>query len=337
MVKGIVEFDLTLSNLHFTNTIKKTKMNVSKKAFFLFLSMHTIFMSQAQREIPLYGPSIPNSRPAADRELADSSGNVNRPGYYMLSLVSHPTLTLFLPPPDKANGSAIVICPGGSYSHLAMAHEGKEVARRLNEMGIAAFVLKYRLPSDETMIDRSIGPLQDAQRAIQLVRQHAAGWGVDLHRVGIMGFSAGGHLASTAGTHFTPSLIDNKDNISLRPDFMILGYPVISFSDSIGHRGSRENLLGKNAAPAKILGYSNELQVTPNTPPTFLVHAGDDKVVVIANSLRFYEALQHNGVPSELHVYPHGGHGFGLHNPTTKDDWMDRLQNWMDANGWLKR
>jgi acetyl esterase/lipase len=310
---------------------------IKKKILFLLLSTHTIFMSQAQREIPLYNSTIPNSRPAPDREKADSSGNVKRPGYYMLSLVSHPTLTLFLPPSDKANGSAIVICPGGGYSHLAMAHEGMEVARRLNEMGIAAFVLKYRLPSDETMIDKEIGPLQDAQRAIQLVRQHAADWGVDPKRVGIMGFSAGGHLASTAGTHFTRSLIENKEGISLRPDWMILGYPVISFSDSIGHRGSRDNLLGKHPAPAKILEYSNELQVTPNTPPTFLVHAGDDKTVPVANSLRFYEALVHSGVPSEMHVYPHGGHGFGLHNPTTRDEWMDRLTNWMDANGWLRR
>lgn len=310
---------------------------IKKKILFLLLSTHTIFMSQAQREIPLYNSTIPNSRPAPDREKADSSGNVKRPGYYMLSLVSHPTLTLFLPPGDKANGSAIVICPGGGYSHLAMAHEGMEVARRLNEMGIAAFVLKYRLPSDETMIDKEIGPLQDAQRAIQLVRQHAADWGVDPKRVGIMGFSAGGHLASTAGTHFTRSLIENKEGISLRPDWMILGYPVISFSDSIGHRGSRDNLLGKHPAPAKILEYSNELQVTPNTPPTFLVHAGDDKTVPVANSLRFYEALVHSGVPSEMHVYPHGGHGFGLHNPTTRDEWMDRLTNWMDANGWLRR
>ena len=310
---------------------------IKKKILFLLLSTHTIFMSQAQREIPLYNSTIPNSRPAPDREKADSSGNVKRPGYYMLSLVSHPTLTLFLPPGDKANGSAIVICPGGGYSHLAMAHEGMEVARRLNEMGIAAFVLKYRLPSDETMIDKEIGPLQDAQRAIQLVRQHAADWGVDPKRVGIMGFSAGGHLASTAGTHFTRSLIENKEGISLRPDWMILGYPVISFSDSIGHRGSRDNLLGKHPAPAKILEYSNELQVTPNTPPTFLVHAGDDKTVPVANSLRFYEALVHSGVPSEMHVYPHGGHGFGLHNPTTRDEWMDRLINWMDANGWLRR
>jgi acetyl esterase/lipase len=152
-----------------------------------------------------------------------------------------------------------------------------------------------------------------------------------------MGFSAGGHLASTAGTHFTRSLIDNKEGISLRPEWMILGYPVISFSDSIGHRGSRDNLLGKHPAPAKVIEYSNELQVTRDTPPTFLVHAGDDKTVPVANSLRFYEALVHSGVPSEMHVYPHGGHGFGLHNPTTRDEWMDRLKNWMDANGWLRR
>jgi len=301
-----------------------------KKTVILLLSMHTILMAAAQQEIPLYDPAIPNSRPAQNREKVDSGAGI-RPGYYMLELVSKPTLTLFLPPRDKANGTAVVICPGGGYHHLAMAHEGVEVARRLNAMGIAAFLLKYRLPSDETMIDKRIGPLQDAQRAIQLVRQNAAKWGVNAGRVGIMGFSAGGHLASTAGTHFSRSFIDNKDSISLRPDFMILIYPVISFSDNIGHRGSRDNLLGKNPDTAAIREYSNELQVSPHTPPGFLVHAGDDRTVPVANSLEFYEALQRNGVPSELHVYPHGGHGFGLHNPTTKDEWPERLKNWLDG------
>jgi acetyl esterase/lipase len=204
-------------------------------------------------------------------------------------------------------------------------------------MGVAAFVLKYRLPSDVTMVNKEIGPLQDAQRAIQLVRQNAGPWGIDTNRVGIMGFSAGGHLASTAGTHFTTPVIDNQSKTSLRPDFMILIYPVISFTDSLAHGGSRDNLIGRSPSREKIRGYSGELQVTGQTPPAFLVHAGNDNTVKVQNSLYFYNALQRNGVPAELHVYPKGGHGFGLHNPTTKDQWIERLQNWMDSNGWLGR
>jgi acetyl esterase/lipase len=302
-----------------------------KRLLSIFTALHLMTMVHAQQqEIPLYNGAIPNSKPTKDVEKAEGANKLS------LSLVSNPTLKIFLPSKEKATGMAIVVCPGGGYSHLAMGHEGIEIAQKLNETGIAAFVLKYRLPSDETMLNKEIGPLQDAQRAIQLVRQNAGAWGVDTARIGIMGFSAGGHLASTAGTHFAKVQIDNPDHISLRPSFMVLLYPVISFSDSICHRGSRENLIGRQPSPQKITEYSNELQVSPATPPTFLVHAGDDKVVMVANSLHFYEALQHNNVPSEMHIYPHGGHGFGLHNITTKDLWYDRLKIWLEDNGWLK-
>jgi acetyl esterase/lipase len=305
-----------------------------KKIALLFITTFLLIMAKAQQIIPLYGDHIPNSKPVKDAEQSDPG---KPPGSHQsLSRVSRPTLTIFLPSKEKATGAAIVICPGGGYVHLAIDHEGFEVARRLNEMGVAAMVLKYRLPSDSTMIDKTIGPLQDAQQAIRLVRQNAAAWGVDAGRVGIMGFSAGGHLASTAGTHFSKAYIDNKDNISLRPDFMILGYAVISFSDSIGHRGSRDNLLGHHPSEEQIRDYSNELQVTPQTPPTFLVQAGDDKTVKVENSLNFYAALHRNGVPAEMHIYPGGGHGFGLHNPTTNDEWIERLQHWLESNGWLK-
>jgi len=303
-----------------------------KKILPILTALHLMTMANAQqREIPLYDGAIPNSKPAKDQEQSEPGNK------WSLSLVSRPTLKIYLPPKQKATGMAIVVVPGGGYSHLAMGHEGIEIAEKLNEIGIAAFVLKYRLPSDETMVNKEIGPLQDAQRAIQLVRQNAGAWGVDTGRVGIIGFSAGGHLASTAGTHFSKTYIDNPGNISLRPSFMILMYPVISFSDSIAHRGSRDNLVGKNAPPEKIREYSNELQVTPSTPPAFLIHAGDDKTVLVANSIHFYEALQHNGVPAEMHIYPHGGHGFGLHNNTTKDLWFDRLITWLGDNGWLKK
>jgi acetyl esterase/lipase len=304
-----------------------------KKTILLFILPFILSMAQAQQALPLYGTdSIPNSRPVSDQEKYEAG---KQPGHGSLSLVSHPTLTVFLPPKEKANGTAVIVCPGGSYTHLAIDHEGTLVAQRLNEMGIAAFVLKYRLPSDVTMIHKEIGPIQDAQRAILLVRQKAVQWGVDPGRVGILGFSAGGHLASTAGTHFTHAYIDNKSNLSLRPDFMILLYPVISFDDTIGHRGSRDALIGVHPDRSTILEFSNERQVTPQTPPAFIIQAEDDKTVPAVNSLYFYEALLRNHVPAELHMYPRGGHGFGLHNATTQDQWPDRLKNWMDANGWL--
>jgi acetyl esterase/lipase len=177
-------------------------------------------MVDAQQELPLYGNQpIPNLKSGPNRESVDTSVN---PVRYSYSLVSRPTLQVFLPRPEIATGAAVVVCPGGGYLHLAFTHEGTDVARMLNDWGIAAFVLKYRLPNDETMIDKTIGPLQDAQRAIQLVRQRAGDWGVDPAKVGIMGFSAGGHLASTAGTHFNQATIDNPGGVSLRPDFMIL-------------------------------------------------------------------------------------------------------------------
>jgi acetyl esterase/lipase len=303
------------------------------KQILAFLSLFPFLMATAQQEMPLYGTDpIPNSRPVADAEKVDSSGHPIR---YSLSKVSHPTLTVWLPPAGKQTGTAVIICPGGGYVHLAMTHEGTEVAAWLNSLGISAFVLKYRLPSDETMADKTIGPLQDAQRAIQLVRQRAGEWGVNPAKVGIMGFSAGGHLASTAGTHFLKPVIGNPRGVSLRPDFMVLLYPVISFDDSIGHRGSRDNLIGKQPGAASIREYSNELQVTDQTPPAFIVHAEDDKTVPVINSLDFYESLMRHHVPAELHVYPKGGHGFGMHNATTKDQWPERLENWLAAGGWL--
>ncbi|MHA4809642.1 alpha/beta hydrolase [Flavitalea flava] len=305
-----------------------------KHFFILSITTLLISMTQAQQVIPLYGDLIPNSKPAKDEEFTEPN---NEPPRVIIGRISRPTLTVFPAPADKANGSSVIICPGGGYSIVAIGHEGFEVAKKFNEMGVTAFVLKYRIPNDEYMVNKEIGPLQDAQRAIQLVRQNATTWKVNPDRIGMMGFSAGGHLASTAGTHFNQITIDNKDSVSLRPDFMMLIYPVISFSDKYGHIGSRNNLLGNHPSSKKIKAYSNELQVTKSTPPTFLIHSGDDSTVPVRNSLMFYEALQEKGVPAEIHVYPKGGHGYGLHNPTTKDEWIDRLKNWLDAGGWLKK
>lgn len=285
--------------------------------------------TSAQDIVPLYD-KIPNSKPIANRETSETGDD----GIQRISKVSEPALLVFLPPKEKANGTAVIICPGGGYGILAASHEGTDVAKVFNEWGIAAFVLKYRLPDDSIMDQKEIGPLQDAQRAIQLVRLDAKKWNLDKNKIGIMGFSAGGHLASTAGTHFKDAVIKNIKGISLRPDFMILLYPVISFTDSIGHIGSRDNLIGKNPSPEKIKYYSNEWQVTKQTPPAFLVHAKDDDVVKVANSIAFYDALQKNGVPAEIHFYEQGGHGFGMHNKSSADQWMDWLQAWMKKNGW---
>ncbi|HEX8608675.1 MAG TPA: alpha/beta hydrolase, partial [Pedobacter sp.] len=231
-------------------------------------------------------------------------------------------------------GAAVIICPGGGYGILAIDHEGFNVAKRFTEMGVTAFVLKYRLPSDAIMVDKSFGPLMDAEQAIYLVRKDAVKWGVNPKKIGIMGFSAGGHLASTLTVHYNDSKIENKEKISLRPDFSILIYPVITFGENT-HRGSVNNLLPVVVSAAQIDYFSNEKHVTADTPPTFLVHANDDDAVPVQNSMDFNAALVKNKAKGELHIYQNGGHGFGLHNPTTSDDWFERLHNWMTSNRFL--
>ncbi|MEO6454520.1 MAG: alpha/beta hydrolase [Ginsengibacter sp.] len=294
-----------------------------------FFVMGTSF---AQQIFPLYQSDIPNSKPWPDEEKTEISDGITR-----ISKISVPTLTAFFPSKNKANGTAIIIFPGGGYWTNSIAHEGYDVAKKFNEIGVTAFVLKYRIPNEATMINKEIGPLQDAQQAIKTVRMGAGKWNLNDNRIGIMGFSAGGHLASTAGTHFNNAVIENKENISLRPDFMLLIYAVISFRDSVAHIGSRDQLIGELPAKNKIDLYSNELQITDNTPPAFLVHASDDNVVKAENSIFFYQQLLKHNVPAELHIYQSGGHGFGMNNKTTKDKWMDRCKNWMEANGWLTR
>jgi acetyl esterase/lipase len=279
--------------------------------------------AQQITEIPLYKNKIPNSIATAGKEHSVFEDNITK-----IAKVSIPTLTIYKP--AHANGQAVIICPGGGYAILAFDYEGTKVAAELNKWGVTAFVLKYRLPDDKIMMDKSIGPLQDAQQAIRFVRANAKQWGVNKNKIGIMGFSAGGHLAATAATHFNFKADSaNTDTTSLRPDFAILIYAVISFDSTIAHQGSSDNLLGNNITKEKILFFSNEQQVTANTAPSFLVHAGDDDAVPVANSTRYYEACIKNNVPAEMHLYPKGGHGFSMHNPATDDKWMERLKNWM--------
>ena len=279
----------------------------------------------SQTVLPLYTGAVPNSRPVPNPETS----NANQDAFN----VAIPTLTVYRPASRNVTSTAVIICPGGGYGTLVMKREGYEVAEAFTKIGVTAFVLKYRLPSDNVMINKSIGPLQDAQQAIKTVRQRAAEWGVDPNRIGIMGFSAGGHLAATAGTQSDRTVIDNQDAISLRPDFMILVYPVISLSDSLGHGGTRKNLLGSSPSAEQIKRYSNELHVTSQTPATFLLHAGDDRLVPVTNSLIFYEALQRKGVPAGMHIYPKGDHGF-LTTPT-RNEWMALCQQWLKGSGWL--
>ena len=287
----------------------------------------------AQQTFPLYTGTVPDSQPSPVEETSLTLPN----GGVRISNVVQPNLTAFVPPAGTANGTAVIICPGGGYARLSIDSEGYDVAKRLNEMGVTAFVLKYRLPNDQSQPNKSIAPLLDAQQALRLVRQQAARYSLNPERIGLMGFSAGGHLTAWAGTQFARPVGANPGPVSVRPAFLVLLYPVISFNDSLRHTGSRDNLLGKTPTPEQIRHYSNELQVTAQTPPTFLVHAQDDKSVSVNNSIVFYQACLRHGVPAELHLYPKGGHGFGLNNKTTKDLWTDRLRNWLDDNGWLTK
>lgn len=235
----------------------------------------------------------------------------NDPGEDAFHSGDVPTITVWLAPPDLATGAAVVICPGGGYGFLATEHEGEEVAAWLNSIGVAGIMLKYRLAPRY----HHPAPLQDAQRAVRLVRHHAAEWSIDPKRVGILGFSAGGHLASTAATHFDPGhpeAADPVDRLSSRPDFAILVYPVIALATEFGHAGSRTNLLGDTPDPALLASLSNETQVTKETPPTFLTHTTEDSAVPPQNSMLFASALRQAGVPFELHLFEKGVHGLGL-------------------------
>ena len=262
--------------------------------------------------LPLYSGAVPDSKPSQVKETTTGQGASTS-----VADVVQPTLTVFMPAREKANGTSVIICPGGGYSRLAIDKEGYAVAQRLNELGVAAFVLKYRLPNDQSQPDKSMAPLLDAQQALRMVRQLAPKYNLNPERIGLMGFSAGGHLAATAGTHFAQPLGPNPGPASVRPAFLVLLYPVISFSDSLMHKGSRDNLIGATPSADHLRLYSNELQVSAQTPPTFLVHAEDDATVPVQNSIVFYQALHRHQVPAEMHLFPKGGHGFGLNNSTT--------------------
>ena len=288
-----------------------------------------MFINSASAQyLPLY-KKIPNFIEAPNNEVEATTGGILR-----ISKVSVPGYQFFSAGSDGTK-PCVVICPGGGYGILAASHEGTDVAKYFNSIGVHALVLKYRIPSAENQQEKQWAPLQDAQQAIHLVRQNAKKWNVDPAKVGIMGFSAGGHLASTLATHYDDRKIKAKSSISFRPDFQILIYPVISFG-KFAHKGSRNNLLSPDTTAEKIAYFSNELHINKQSPPAFLVHAKDDKAVPVENSLIYAQHLKDNEVEAEVFLYEAGGHGFGMKNSTSAAKWTDSLKSWLEKNSILK-
>ena len=283
------------------------------------------FAIKAQEIIHLYPGTIPNAKQTGITEIEESP----YPALIRRSII--PTMEIYLPEKEKTSGVAVVICPGGSYSVIVYQGEGISTAKEFEKNGVAAFVLKYRLPNDSFVINKSIAPLQDAQQAIKTIRDNAAKWNIDTNKVGIIGFSAGGHVASTEATHYKKALIENNNNTNLRPNFQILVYPVISMQDSLTHADSRMKLLGKNPSKEIIDEFSNELQVDENSPPAYITQAADDNVVDVDNSIQYFEKLRHHKVSVEMHIYPKGGHGFIFR----QKGWMEPLLLWMRNNKWI--
>lgn len=300
----------------------------------LTLIILTLFVTNSFSQNPVL-KVWPNGVPGSIKNDTYSEKATETNGIAMrYEKVTDPTLTVFLPTGDKATGTAVLICPGGGYGVLAFDHEGYAIARWLNENGIAGIILKYRLPSDLIMKDKSVGPLQDAQEAIRILRRNREHWKINPNKIGVIGFSAGGHLASTLSTHYAENVYESGDTTSARPDFSLLIYPVITFDTALTHAGSRRNLIGDNPSEDAIKRFSNELQITTKTPPAFLVHSSDDKAVPVKNSLVYYENLVKNNIPAEMHIFQKGGHGYGLSvGKGTQSAWPDLCVRWMKENG----
>jgi len=277
--------------------------------------------------IPIWSADIPNSQ-VSDEKLDYGDRDI-----VWMTGVQTPDIAVFLPTEKTATGQGVLICPGGGYAGLAYDWEGTDIAKWLNSKGIAGFVLKYRLPISKSVVTPNDAPLMDAQRAMRVIRSHAEEWHIDQNKLGVMGFSAGGHLASTLTMHHDEILInkyDELDTLSSRPNFQILVYPVITFSPADRHNGSKENLIGKKASDELIHFFSTENHVTENTPATFLLHSTDDRAVPVENSLLMYKALKDQNIPVEMHIYPYGGHGFSLAiGQGYLSTWPERLADWL--------
>lgn len=297
------------------------------RSFLILLLLVSGSLVAQDKTLKLWPEKIPNSQTSSEKEIKEN-GNI-----LWIRQVQEPSIEIYLPVKQAATGQAVLICPGGGYEGLAYDWEGTQIAKWLNTLGIAGIVLKYRLPNSASVKTSYEAPLQDAKRAIRLIRSHADEWNIDKNEVGVMGFSAGGHLASTLGTHFNAEETVPQDSIrsiSARPDFMILVYPVVSMKKEFTHMGSRNSLLGKTPSEALVEEFSNEERVQIDTPPTFLIHATDDEVVPVENSIQFYRALVNKNIDAEMHIYPEGGHGFALAlDKGYLETWTDRLSDWL--------
>lgn len=292
----------------------------------IYLLLSLISLKAQNFTLPLWEKNVPNQNDQYVLEKIDTSDIIR------IQQVSTPTIDVYLPSKIYRTGEAVVICPGGGYKILAYHKEGTDIAKWLNSKGISAVVLKYRLPNSVNNIEGRLSPFIDAQRALRLTRYNAKNWQIDSNKIGIMGFSAGGHLASTLGTHYEENIFitDEIDTINCRPDFMILMYPVITFNEPYAHTGSRKKLLGENVNQELFDYYSNELHITTMTSPTFLIHASDDSSVPVENSLMFYEGLKAKGVDVEMHIFSKGGHGFGLAIGNGKlEQWKELCVSWI--------
>ena len=308
---------------------KLNNLNRIKSALFCISLVMSLSVFSQKKEIPLWD-KIPD---AIDYKEYTEKIVTNKEGVAVdVRKVTAPTLTAYFADEEKSNGTSVIICPGGAYGMLAIDKEGYKVAEWFNSLGIHAFVLKYRLPSDLIMKNKTVAPLQDAQEAVRLVRRNAVKWKLNPNKIGIMGFSAGGHLAATLSTHYNDKVYIPSDTTSAKPNFSILIYPVISMQEGITHQGSKDNLLGKNANNEAVEKYSNEKQITADTPKTFLVHATDDKAVPVENSINYYLALKKEKVPAEMHLYENGGHGFGLGIKGTNASWPKTCEKWLAVN-----
>jgi acetyl esterase/lipase len=297
-----------------------------------FFLMAILSKTYSQSEILLYQDKVPGSKGVKIGEESIKSDGITR-----VKDVTKPALYMYQPK-NKTSDASVIICPGGGYGILAIDHEGYEIAQWFNDRGITAFVLKYRLPQDELFENAEIRPLQDAQQAIRIVRKNAVKYGIAPDKIGMMGFSAGGHLAATASTHFEEQVGEITDPaISVRPDFSLLIYPVITFTEANTHSGSRDNLIGKDASAAKVEYYSNEKHVSANTPPAFLISTTDDGVSP-ENSILYFQACRKNKVPVEMHIYEKGGHGYALKKRGLGqvESWPARMEDWMKERKLMK-
>lgn len=315
-------------------TLPPDKLRLALRAAVLLIAGMSTMPAAETHELKVWPDGPPGQ--TADHHL-EVQVRTTEHGWRVVSNVTDPTLEVSLPEPGKRTGGAVLILPGGGYSILAVDHEGMEIQDWLNSLGVAGIVLRYRLPNDAIMEDKSVAPLQDAQEAMRIIRRNAEAWGIDPNRIAVLGSSAGGHLAGSLSTLADWKIYDTRDDVSAQPNATILLYPVISMGTEVGHTGSRRNLLGDDPAPELLERFTVEKQVDDTTPPAFIIHAIDDTTVPYQNSVLYMEALRSQGTGVELHLYEAGGHGFGFSGKkgTSTETWPTACEAWLRQHGWL--